>query len=333
MVAASPKIGLSSVDLDRLLSELDVDIIGLEECILNRNSTLSFSNVEYTSMYYNVLGTGRLYAGDAAAIKLTPHTLIIIPKGGQFRIEEDSIGGPQKEIDIGPVGNANDVRTSHIRNGDESGSVGISGYIRASFGGSIDLFKSLSSPIIECFDRNSGVHENLRVAVSEFNVREVGMHAMAAALLKRVLVTIFRRSMHSAELWAARFPILGDPQISRAFARMVAEPQAAHSIHSLSHIAGLSRSAFMARFVNVFGISPAAALRRLRMREAESLLVADTLAIDEIANLVGYANRTSFSRAFRAIYGTDPTNFRSGDFGGDMNMPPKKRVPDDAEIS
>jgi AraC-like DNA-binding protein len=69
------------------------------------------------------------------------------------------------------------------------------------------------------------------------------------------------------------------------------------------------------------------------MREAESLLVADTLAIDEIANLVGYTNRTSFSRAFRAIYGTDPTNFRTGDCRGDLNIPAEKGLVDDAEVS
>jgi AraC family transcriptional activator of mtrCDE len=258
--------------------------------------------------------------------------LVVIPRGIKFRIEEESFFERPKNANVKQIGNIESV-TKYVIGVGEPALVGISGYIRASFGGSMDLFKSLSSPIVECFDRNSGVHENLNLAVSEFNVREVGMHAMAAALLKRVLVTLFRRSMHSAELWAERFPILGDPQISRAFASMVAEPRAAHSIHSLSQIAGLSRSAFMARFVNVFGISPAAALRRLRMREAQSLLVADTLAIDEIANLVGYANRTSFSRAFRAIYGTDPTNFRTSDYGGDENMPSEKGLVDDVEIS
>jgi AraC family transcriptional activator of mtrCDE len=333
VVAASPRIGLSSADLDRLLTELDVAIVGLAEFTLSRNWALSFSNIENTAIHYNVSGTGRLCVGGASAIKLVPHMLVIIPRASKFRIEEESFCGSPKETNVKQIINPDTATTKYVIGTGESALTGIFGHIRASFGGSMDLFKSPSSPIIECFDKNSGPHENLKLAVSEFNVREIGMHAMVAALLKRVLVTIFRRSMSSAELWAERFPILGDPQISRAFAIMVAEPGAAHSIHSLSHIAGLSRSAFMARFVNVFGISPAAALRRLRMREAESLLVADTLAIDEIANLVGYTNRTSFSRAFRAIYGTDPTNFRTGDYRSDLNIPAEKGLVDDAEVS
>lgn len=334
MVATSPKIGLSFADLDRLLTELDVAIIGLAECFLSPNWALSSSNIQNTAIYYNVSGVGRLCVCGAPTIKLVPHMLVIIPRASKIRIEEESFCGTSNEINVGHIGNSGNTTTKYVIGTGESALAGISGEFRASFGGSMDLFKSLSSPIIECFDANSGVHENLKLAVSEFNVREVGMHALAAALLKRVLVTIFRRSMHSAELWAERFPILGDPQISRAFASMVAEPRAAHSIHSLSHIAGLSRSAFMARFTNVFGISPVAALRRLRMREAESLLVADTLAIDEIANMVGYANRTSFSRAFRAIYGTDPTNFRAGDYKqSDANSFAEEELVDDAEIS
>jgi transcriptional regulator GlxA family with amidase domain len=67
----------------------------------------------------------------------------------------------------------------------------------------------------------------------------------------------------------------------------------------------------MKHFTNTIGISPMAVLKRLRMRKAAGLLAANALHIDQIASLVGYGSRSSFSRAFRSIYGTDPSDYRT----------------------
>ncbi len=185
------------------------------------------------------------------------------------------------------------------------------GYIQATYGNSIDIFKSLTMPIVERFDETNGLDENLKMALAELIMQEIGMRAMTAALLKRVLLTILRRSIKSGEVWSERFPILSDPYITRALVSMLADPTAAHSVKSLSNTAGLSRSAFMDHFTNAIDISPIAALKRLRMRKAAGLLTTNTLHIDQIANLVGYASRSSFSRAFRSIYGADPSVYRT----------------------
>jgi AraC family transcriptional activator of mtrCDE len=80
---------------------------------------------------------------------------------------------------------------------------------------------------------------------------------------------------------------------------------------TLSQTAGLSRSAFMARFADAFGCSPMAALRQLRMRHAAHLLAATTLSIERVAHAVGYTSRSSFFRAFRQVYGHDPLEYRA----------------------
>jgi AraC family transcriptional regulator, activator of mtrCDE len=105
--------------------------------------------------------------------------------------------------------------------------------------------------------------------------------------------------------------VLNDPQIARALSDMVARPDAPHSIATLSDRSALSRSAFMLRFRNAFGASPMTVLRQMRMRQAKILLAVDSLSIDQIARAVGYANRTSFRRAFRKAYGIDPSDYRA----------------------
>jgi AraC family transcriptional activator of mtrCDE len=302
---------LPAADLDRLLVELEVDIVTLSECGISPEWRLAFPEKAVSAIHYNLSGTGQLFIGNLSPINLTPHTLVIIPAMMSCQISappsqcvENASNTEQFTDDLGKI-------SKQFAGSGEPAVRVICGYIRATYGNSIDIFKTLTMPIIERFDETNGLDENLKMALAELVVQEVGMRAMTAALLKRVLVTILRRSIKSAELWTERFPILSDPQIARALVAMLTDPTAAHSVNSLSSTAGLSRSAFMARFTRAIGLSPLAALKRLRMREAARLLAASALQIDQIANLVGYASRSSFSRAFRSIYATDPSDYRT----------------------
>jgi AraC family transcriptional activator of mtrCDE len=104
--------------------------------------------------------------------------------------------------------------------------------------------------------------------------------------------------------------MLSDPRIARAFANMVEIPGAPHSVQSLAQAANLSRSAFMQRFQCAFGQPPMVVLRQLRMRHAANLLAANSLGIEQVARAVGYSSRSSFTRAFRQAYGSEPDGHR-----------------------
>jgi AraC family transcriptional activator of mtrCDE len=138
-------------------------------------------------------------------------------------------------------------------------------------------------------------------------------------LLKQVLVTLLRRSLNSNNTWVERFSILGDPQVAHAFAEMVARPGAPHCVTALSQKVGLSRSVFMARFAAAFGCAPMAVLRQLRMRHAAGMLTTSHLSIDQVSHGVGYASRSSFFRAFRKTYGSDPSDYRAARRGQRMS--------------
>jgi AraC-like DNA-binding protein len=70
------------------------------------------------------------------------------------------------------------------------------------------------------------------------------------------------------------------------------------------------------------------ALREMRMRQAAILLTANTLSIDQIAQGAGYASRSSFLRAFRKVYGSDPSDYRAA-----ARRPAEQRRPVAHEIS
>lgn len=136
--------------------------------------------------------------------------------------------------------------------------------------------------------------------------------ALSSALLKQVLVKLFRRSLSSRNLWVERFAAVGDPQIALAFTEMTAKPGIPHSVQSLSRTVGLSRSVFMARFTAGYGSPPMTVLRQLRMRHAAFLPATGDRSIDQICREVGYASRSSFFRAFHRSHGNSPLDHCEG---------------------
>jgi AraC-like DNA-binding protein len=314
-VADRPDLRSSRSDLEILMTMLEVDVIALTECLVSRNSRLSFPAAETAGIHYNLAGVGQMSIGNAPAIPLTPHTLVVTPPGQPFRIDAATADGAASMTRVVDAQSQSDggfgtVHRLSASNG-EPEVIMICGNFRASYSLSLDLFAALGSPIVERFDAADQLGHKLKAALAELSVQEVGMNAMATALLKQVLVTLLRRSLTSSDLWLERFSVLSDPQVARAFTQMVARPGAPHSVTTLSRTAGLSRSVFMVRFASAFGCSPMAALRQLRMRQAANLLSANILSIEQIAYAVGYAGSRGFLRAFRRAYGKSATDYRA----------------------
>ncbi len=312
MASNRQSINVATADLDRLISGLSVDMVSLAECIVSPGWRLSFPGGPSAALHYNLAGEGCMRVGTFRPIPLVPHTFVIVPAMIPFRIEATEPTGRRiNQVDVrNPSERANDVNRYVAGKPDVAGVLIICGYARIFFGKSLDIFENLSTPIVEQFAESDKLDLHLRAALSELIAQEVGMDVMTASLLTQVLVSVLRRSMKSPERWLERFPLLSDPQIARALADMVAEPGAAHSVQTLANTAGLSRSRFMERFTSLVGLSPLAMLRQLRMKEAASLLESDQLSMDHISNAVGYSSRTSFTRAFRSIYGVEPTEYR-----------------------
>ncbi len=78
----------------------------------------------------------------------------------------------------------------------------------------------------------------------------------------------------------------------------------------LSAIAGLSPTRFHYVFKEILGLAPMAYLRRLRLHQAQRLLVEGDLAIADIARACGFADPFHFSRQFKAACGVAPLVYR-----------------------
>lgn len=308
-----PLVPLAEADLDRLLGALMVGFVRLSECLVGEGYRLELGGIGAPGLHYNLSGTGRLVVEQGEVIELQPHTLVILPANTLFRIEVPSRRGARakwKTVHGRSQSFAHGAVRRYVATDAEPVITLICGYFHASYGSSTDLFGALTAPLVEQFVEGDEVDESLKTALTELVAQEVGFGAMSAALLMRVIVALLRRSLRSMDLWVDRFSLLSDPQIARAFAEMVANPGAQHSVQSLARTAFLSRSAFVARFTRVVGRSPMSILRELRMRQASGQLKSTALTVDEIAHQAGFASRSSFVRAFRQAHGCDPTSYR-----------------------
>ncbi|TWU32032.1 AraC family transcriptional regulator [Novipirellula artificiosorum] len=81
----------------------------------------------------------------------------------------------------------------------------------------------------------------------------------------------------------------------------------------LAEMAGLSQSQFERRFRRAFGASPRQYLMGIRIERAAKMLLETEKTVAEIALTCGFYDHAHFSRRFRCIMNTSPTQYRTRD--------------------
>jgi transcriptional regulator GlxA family with amidase domain len=82
-------------------------------------------------------------------------------------------------------------------------------------------------------------------------------------------------------------------------------------ISELAKHVNLSPWHFMHLFKAETSVTPKKYLRNLRMKEAETLLQNSFLSVKQITTLVGFNDRSHFSRDFKNVFGENPSDFRT----------------------
>jgi AraC-like DNA-binding protein len=134
---------------------------------------------------------------------------------------------------------------------------------------------------------------------------DVVMARLSDALIARAL----RRHAEIVEHpgWMAG---LRDPHLAAVLGVLHAEPERPWTLASLAATAGLSRTAFAARFSAAVGEPPLRYLRALRLHRARHLLRDERLTVASVAARVGYTSEFAFAAAFRRAYGVPPATSR-----------------------
>lgn len=147
----------------------------------------------------------------------------------------------------------------------------------------------------------------VRLMISEAQAMRPGGDTIITRVSDILVVQAIRHWLESAP--AARTGWLGalqDDQIGKAIAHIHRYPTNSWTVKSLAEVAGMSRSAFAARFMELVGESPMHYVREWRFRVACTWLRESNLSIGEIAEKLDYQSEASFNRAFKTFVGKTP---------------------------
>ncbi|AGP33913.1 hypothetical protein BE04_47595 [Sorangium cellulosum] len=105
---------------------------------------------------------------------------------------------------------------------------------------------------------------------------------------------------------AGRLRALWDPTLGVALQRMHERPADPWTVEALARAAGVSRSAFAARFKAALGLAPLEYLTRWRMHRAADMLADEAASTAAVATAVGYDTDGAFVKAFKRHMGETP---------------------------
>jgi AraC-like DNA-binding protein len=137
-----------------------------------------------------------------------------------------------------------------------------------------------------------------------------GKELIIQRMLEALLVEALR--WHSIEGQGVTIGLLNgmkDPSLTRAIQAIHSDVRANWTVAGLASIAGMSRSAFSARFGETIGCAPIEYLARWRMALAKDALASGVKTLDRIAAEIGYESASAFSTAFRKRLGCPPGQF------------------------
>ena len=110
-----------------------------------------------------------------------------------------------------------------------------------------------------------------------------------------------------------------DPQIGTALSAIHDSVNTPWTVESLAAAAGMSRSAFAARFKELLRQTPLEYVTEWRMQKAMQLLQQRDKKLIDVARLVGYESDAAFSKAFKRVVGINPGDYLKGGFEGHGN--------------
>lgn len=152
----------------------------------------------------------------------------------------------------------------------------------------------------------------IELIMEECTDQEPGREMVLQHMLEVLLVEALRwRGIAVDDVRAGLLNGLRDPALARALRAMHADVRTGWTV------AGLSRSAFAARFGEILGCGAIEYLARWRMALAKDALIRGAKTLDTIADEIGYESASAFSTAFRKRLGCPPGKYaRTGGEAG-----------------
>ena len=139
-------------------------------------------------------------------------------------------------------------------------------------------------------------------------------HNGSTAIIQRLSEVIFIQAVRfwykSGENKKGFIAALNDQQLSKGLKAFHEDYSANWTVEKLAQESHMSRSLFSDRFKSYLDLSPMQYVTEWRMQNAKQILKETNIAIETIANTVGYESAAAFSKAFKRSFNQNPGEYR-----------------------
>ncbi|HWH57830.1 MAG TPA: AraC family transcriptional regulator [Terriglobales bacterium] len=165
------------------------------------------------------------------------------------------------------------------------------------------------------------LHNTMQALASEMAEQAPGSEVVAARLGEVLFIQALRTHIASGAGWHNKgwLRAIFDPQMGTALKAIHDSVNTPWTVESLAEAAGMSRSAFAARFKDLLGQTPLEYVTEWRMQKAMQLLEQRDKKLIDVARSVGYESDAAFSKAFKRVVGDNPGEYRKRGLGGHGN--------------
>ncbi len=158
--------------------------------------------------------------------------------------------------------------------------------------------------------RTLALHTTVQALASEMEEQAPGSEVVASRLAEVLFIQVLRAHIASGpERNQGWLGAIFDPQIGAALSAIHDSVNTPWTVGTLAETAGMSRSAFAARFKELLGQTPLEYVTEWRMQRAIQLLERRDKKLPEVARSVGYESDASFSKAFKRVVRANPGEY------------------------
>lgn len=271
---------------------------------------MAYPRFEAITIHYVLEGTGAFRVSNGPWLPFAPQSVIVVP-ARQAHVVGCASATAQTLLAEDHCSMLADGLVKFTAGDGSRDILLLCGAIPATHSSALGLFDLLREPMIESFPAAGPLRYAFESMLAEVAHPSLGTQAMAEVLMKQCLIVLLRRHLLQGGPNSPLLTALHHPRLARAVVAVIEDPAASHSVESLSARAGMSRASFADHFSRAFQQGPMEFVQKARLRVAARLLTTTDLPLKVVAQSVGYAAATPFSRAFRSVYGVDPTSYRS----------------------
>lgn len=158
--------------------------------------------------------------------------------------------------------------------------------------------------------RTSTMNTILNMITTETEQAAPGSEAVIDKLTELLFIHVVRAYMEESGTHSGVLAALGDAALSKVVTAIHEQPGTRWSVDRLAETAGMSRSVFARRFLQVTAMTPMQYVTSWRMQVAYEALRNSDTSVAEIAERSGYQTEASFRKAFKETTGINTGEVR-----------------------